>query len=349
MGRKHSIIVATTILCCSAAFGETSVPKLLDEAEEAWETQDLSSAGNYINRAHAAALNKGLDEEILVTELHLAHWCAASRRTTEAIRHIEAIYRRLNTASLSRAKRGILLNTTGRLNLLMRRYPSAAKDLHQALDLLAREYGFYYPTVSFTQGELGTAQLAGGNEKDAATNLREAATNLQQMHVIQGGTSFIINLRLKSSAYPNVVRYLSDYAHLLRRQDKRRYESRRLEELARLLRRMYGEDSHTLIPVSWRRGYNAEDRGYESSAEKHFLRAVELADQAQQTAAMRLAARQHLRAFYDRQHQTDKRNALNAKITRLSGPSAVSAESMAKLKQILFRYSFERIEPSTQN
>jgi hypothetical protein len=315
---------------------------LFEQAKSAAETDRLDEAGDLLEKANALAVKNGKTEEILLAELNLAQWCILSKWTNSSIGHIESATRRVRASSLARLERGIVLNSLGTLNFRLRRFEPAVRELAEALDLLGREMGFYHPQISFVQGSLGSAQLAAGDEKEAAKNLREAATNLQQMHVASWTGLFVFVFKAQVEDYHVIVGYLSDYANLLRRQDKRRYESKRLEELHELQTRMFGKNNVSLVPVLWRSAYNAEDRGYESSAKKHFLKAVEIADTHRDVLDLRLSSRQHLSAFHDRQKEPKLRDAVNREIAGLGGRTDNLAETVEEQRGKLFEYTFNR-------
>lgn len=343
LGKRIGSLLLAAIFCPGFSVAAAdNVADLLRQAGAAYRAKDAATAGARLRQANVAATSGGRVEEILITELGLAEWCLLGGRTNSAIGHLESAARRHDGAGLPRAKRGIVLNTLGEMNLRLERYALAESQLETALDLLGREYGFYNPSVSFVQGALGTAQLANGNEKGAAENLYDAASNLQQMHVRQWIGSFAVVMKAQAKHYPLIVGYLSDYAQLLRRQGRQRTEGRRLEELERLIGRMFGKDSYAAIPVLWRRAYNAEARGYESSAGKHFRKALELAEKHREQADYRLAALRHLWSHCDRQGDTTRRDALALEISQAGGRPAENAAALKRLQAELFAYTFER-------
>lgn len=281
--RKLQLFSLTTafwiqLLPAFSAEDPESYEELMARANAVATTGNALAAEAAVSLAFTSAKKNNDDKQIAASGLMLAQLSFILQKTNAASDQLDYVTQRMQLTKLPQLYSAGVLGIAGQLNLKLWRLPEALKSLQLAYDRTARKLGPYHPSSSYIQGHLGVCQLALGDNSSAARNLRDAVTSLQQVHMRPLGGEWVGVTRIHRDNYNQLLAFISDYANLLRRQGKLRYEGNRLKEFLSLTETMYATENAGLVPILVRLGYNYEARMSPSTAEKHFAEAERIAE-----------------------------------------------------------------------
>lgn len=320
----------------------------LKEIRDTTERGNLAEAKKMVRTRLAVAEAANHQMEQVVGNLYLTNLELLDGFDTNAA-SAAAAKMRVAAADLPRGTSQIaaamLLDQIGISLIYAGQYADAEACLQWAYDIFANRAGPYNLMTSLIQGRLGGVQMARGNLKEATGNLKDAATNVQVSHVRLAAPAGYTQYRLGSSSAIAAQGFLSDYANLLRRQKKFRYEGNRLKEYLRFTKRCYGEDHGELVPILIRLGYNYESRDSRSSARKYFEQAIEIAERDRAThARIYWEALTHAHEYYRRSGQSADRERIAVKLKDEPGPPENQAQEAESLRSYLHSCVMDRLE-----
>lgn len=239
----------------------------------------------------------------------------------------------------------MLVDQAGVLMMYAGLYEEAETCFQWAYDIMARRAGPYHPVTSYVQGRLGGVQFECGKLKDAARNLRDAVTNLQLTHVRLVASGGYTVYRMNATGVIATQGFMSDYANLLRRQEKFRYETNRLKEFLKFVERCHGKGTSASVQLMIRLGYSCESRKSPTPARRYFESAVELAEELRATkAGVYWEALTHAHEYFRREGFTAERETMATRLAEDPGPPSDQTQEAESLRRHLHASVASRLQ-----